>query len=75
MTDYAVIAAVGTLAIIVLTELVAAALPVIIVIATVPPHEREELAKLLAACDSSRKLRLWPALRIAVRARRDEAMR
>ena len=46
MTGYVVIAAVGALAILVLTELVAAALPVVIVIAMVPPEEREGLAKL-----------------------------
>jgi hypothetical protein len=73
VTDYVVIVAVGALALLVLTELVAAALPVLIVIAMVPPEEREGLAKLLAACDSSRKLRLWRALRLAVRARREEA--
>jgi hypothetical protein len=75
VTGYVVIAAVGALAILVLTELVAAALPVVIVIAMVPPEEREGLAKLLATCDSSRKLRLWPALRVAVRAQREEARR
>jgi hypothetical protein len=73
VTDYLVIVAVGALAVLVLTELVAAALPVVIVIAMVPPEERDGLAKLLAACDSSRKLRLWPALRLAVRARREES--
>lgn len=75
MTEYVVIVAVGALAVVVLTELLAAALPVVIVIAMVPPEEREGLAKLLAACDSSRKLRLWPALRLAVRTRRAEARR
>jgi hypothetical protein len=73
MTGHLVIVAVAALAILVLTELLAAALPVVIVIAMVPPEEREGLAKLLAACDSSRRLRLWPALRLAVRARREEA--
>jgi hypothetical protein len=75
MTGYLVIIAVGALLVLVLTELVAAALPVVIVIATVPPQERADLARLLAACDSSRRLRLWPALRAAVRARREEARR
>lgn len=72
MTDYTIIVAVGALALIILTELVAAALPMVIVIAMVPPEEREALARLLAVCDHSRKLRLWPALRMAVRARRGE---
>lgn len=71
MTGYIAIVAVGALMILVLTELVAAALPVLIVIAMVPPEEREGLARLLAACDSSRRLRLWPTLRLAVRARRE----
>jgi hypothetical protein len=75
VTGYFVIAAVGALAVLVVTELVAAALPVVIIIAMVPPEEREGLARLVAACDSSRKLRLWPALRLAVRARRREAER
>ena len=75
MTDYMVFVVLGALAVLILTELVAATLPVLIVIATVPPEEREGLAKLLAACDSSRRLRLWPALRLAVRARRAEARR
>jgi hypothetical protein len=75
MTGYLVIFVVGALFVLILTELVAAALPVIIVIAVVPPEEREGLARLLAACDSSRKLRLWPALRAAVQARREQALR
>jgi hypothetical protein len=75
MTDNLVIIVVGVLLVLILTELVAAALPVVIIIAAVPPEEREGLARLLAACDSSRKLRLWPALRAAVQARREEAQR
>ncbi|MFI5909553.1 hypothetical protein [Dactylosporangium sp. NPDC051541] len=75
MTVYAVIiAGVAVLALIV-TELVAAALPVLIVITFVPPEEREALARLLAAVDSSRRFRLWSALRLAVRERRREAAR
>jgi hypothetical protein len=70
MTVSLVIVAMGALMVLILTELVAATLPVVIVIAMVPPEEREGLAKLLATADSSRKLRLWKALRIAVRDRR-----
>jgi hypothetical protein len=70
MTSHLVVVAAGALFVIILTELIAAALPVVIVIALVPPEQREALARLLAVCDSSRKLRLWKALRIAVRARR-----
>jgi hypothetical protein len=70
MTSHLVVVAAGALFVLILTELIAASLPLIIVIALVPPEEREALAKVLAACDSTRKLRLWKALRIAVRARR-----
>lgn len=55
---------------VVVSELVAAAIPMIIVITLVPPHERADLARVLAAADSSRRLRLWPALRLATTARR-----
>lgn len=59
--------------VIVLTEIIAAAVPLLIVITLVPAHERQELAGLLAACDSSRKLRFWTALDVAVKARRMRA--
>jgi hypothetical protein len=76
MTDLAVLAAVASLvALFVFAEIVAAVLPVIIVVALVPPAERDSLARLVAACDSSPKLRIWPALRLAVRARRAAAAR
>ncbi|MEU4690331.1 hypothetical protein [Actinoplanes sp. NPDC023714] len=75
MTGFLVIVAVVALAIIVVVELVSAVLPMVIVIAMVPPHERDGLARLLAVCDSSRRLRLWPALRLAVQARREELRR
>ncbi|WP_328459667.1 hypothetical protein OHA21_27715 [Actinoplanes sp. NBC_00393] len=58
-----------------LVELVSAALPLLIVITLVPPAQRRELAFLLAVADSSSRLRLWPALRAAVAARRDELNR
>ncbi|MDP9794394.1 hypothetical protein J2S43_002906 [Catenuloplanes nepalensis] len=51
-------------------ELAAATLPLLIVVTLVPPGERRELAEVLAAVDHGRRLRLWPALRAAVRARR-----
>lgn len=73
MNDFAVLAAVAALVMLfVLAEIAAAVLPVIIVVALVPPEERDGLAKVIAACDSSRKLRVWPALRLAVTARRAE---
>jgi hypothetical protein len=75
VNDYLVIVTLGMLGVLILTELVAAALPMVIVIALVPPEEREGLATLLAACDSSRKLRLWPTLRLAVLRRRHELRR
>ncbi|GAA0934753.1 hypothetical protein [Virgisporangium aurantiacum] len=56
--------------VVVALEMLTAVLPLIIVIAFVPPGERADLAELLAAADSSPKLRLWPALNAAVVARR-----
>lgn len=76
MSSLAVVATVaGLLVLILVVELIAAVVPLIIVVALVPPHERETLAQLLAAMDSSRRLRLWPALRLAVAARRLERSR
>jgi hypothetical protein len=76
MNSLAVLAGVaGTLLVIVVAEVLAAVLPLIIVLTFVPPEQRDPLARLLAACDSSRRLRLWPALRVAVRARRAERQR
>jgi len=54
-------------------EAIAAVLPLLIVLTLVPPQERGAVAELLAAVDSSRRLRLWPALRAAVAARRTAA--
>jgi hypothetical protein len=76
VTDFVVLAAVAALVMLfVLAEIVAAVLPVIIVVALVPPEEREGLAKVIAACDSSRRLRVWSALRLAVTARRADRHR
>jgi hypothetical protein len=70
MNSFAVLAAVaGTLLFIVFAEVVAAVLPLVIVLTFVPHEERADLARLLATCDSSRRLRFWSALRTAVRAR------
>lgn len=70
MSGLAVFAVVTALVfLVIMVELAAAALPMIIVLMFVPPEERPGLARLLAAIDSSRRLRLWPALRAAVRAR------
>jgi hypothetical protein len=57
---------------VVLSELAAAVLPLIIVLTCVPERERDALARVLAAVDSSRRLRVWPALRLAVALRRQE---
>jgi hypothetical protein len=65
-----VFAVAGVVVIVVLTEVAAAALPILIVVLLVPPEERADLAELIAATDSSRRLRFWPALRVAVAARR-----
>jgi hypothetical protein len=58
--------------VLVLSEIVAAVLPLIIVLTCVPERERDTLARVLAALDSSRRLRVWPALRLAVALRRQE---
>jgi len=58
-----------------LVELLAAVVPLLIVVSLVPPEERAGLAELIATVDSRRRLRLWPALRLAVRARRSRAAR
>jgi hypothetical protein len=70
MNGIVALVAAAVVVLIVLLELTAAALPLIIVVTLVPPHERPQLAELLASIDSSRRLRLWPALRAAVAARR-----
>jgi hypothetical protein len=71
MNDLVVVAAVAALVVlIVMVELAAAVLPVLIVVTMVPPGERQGLAELMAAADSSRRLRVWSALRLAVAARR-----
>lgn len=71
MSSLAVFATVAALLFLfIVVELVAAIAPLIIVVTLVPPEEREGLAQLLAAADSSRRLRLWRALRLAVAARR-----
>ncbi len=76
MRDAWVVVFVGAVALVVaVSELLAAVLPVLVVIMLVPPKERADLAALLAATDSSRRLRLWPALRLAVRARRARTAR
>jgi putative exporter of polyketide antibiotics len=67
-----VLAVVGLVLVVIAAEIIAAVLPILIVITLVPPEERPALAELLAAADSSRRLRLWTALRVAVKARRTE---
>ena len=59
-------------ALVVLSEIVAAVIPLVIVLTCVPVRERDSLARVLAALDSSRRLRLWSALRLAVTLRRQE---
>ncbi|WP_127504052.1 hypothetical protein [Actinoplanes solisilvae] len=56
----------------VLSEIAAAVIPLIIVLTCVPERDRESLARVLAALDSSRRLRMWPALRLAATLRRQE---
>ncbi|MFI1995553.1 hypothetical protein [Actinoplanes sp. NPDC020271] len=52
------------------TELLLAILPLLLVITLVPPHERPDLAAVLAAADKSPRWRFWAELRTAVAARR-----
>jgi hypothetical protein len=73
MSTLLAVGIVGVLiALIILTELLAATLPLLLVVTMVPPHERAQLAELLAAADHSRRLRFWPALRTATAARRHQ---
>lgn len=51
-------------------ELLSAVVPLLLVIAFVAPEDRPALAAVLAAADSSHRLRFWPALQAAVAARR-----
>lgn len=76
MVSVTVLVAVAlTVLVIVVAEVLAAVLPLVIVLMFVPPEQRDSLAHLLAACDNSRRLRFWPALRVAVRARRGRRRR
>jgi hypothetical protein len=76
VADAWVVVFVGAVALAVaVSELLAAVLPLLVLVLLVPPEERAELAALVAATDSSRRLRLWPALRVAVLARRARAGR
>jgi hypothetical protein len=76
MDKFAVPAIVALLVVLfILTEIASAVLPLLIVIAFVPTGDRDALAQVVAACDTSRKLRIWPALRLAVALRRQEQQR
>jgi hypothetical protein len=66
MTGTIVVAVAATLLLCVVFELLAAVLPLILVLTLVRPEERRTLADLLAAADCSHRLRLWSALRRAV---------
>ena len=57
---------------VVVVELAAAVLPLVIILTFVPPGERAALTELIAATDSSRRLRIGRALRLAVEMRRVE---
>lgn len=75
MSSTLVVVALGCLMFIVITEVVVAIVPLLLVLALVPRDERRELAEVLAALDSRRRLRLWPTLRYAVNARRKHLSR
>jgi hypothetical protein len=68
--EIVVLAVAATIVVIVGLEMLAAVLPLLIVVLFVPHCERAALAELLAAADSSPKLRLWPAVHAAAVARR-----
>jgi putative exporter of polyketide antibiotics len=70
MTGPLVLVAIAVVALFIVSELIVAVLPVVIIVAMVPPEERKGLAEVLAAADSRRRLRLWRALRVAASARR-----
>jgi hypothetical protein len=72
MRDILLVAIVATTVVSIgLIELIAAVVPLVLVVLMVPPEQRQDLATVIAAADSSHRLRLWPALRIAVRVRRN----
>ena len=70
-----VLAAAAVVVVVVALEALAAVLPLLIVVVFVPPHERAALAQVLAAVDSSPRLRLLPALNAAVAVRRRQLHR
>jgi hypothetical protein len=55
---------------VVMVELVAAVLPLVVVLVWVPPEERPALAAVMTATRGSRRLTVWSALRL-VAARRN----
>jgi hypothetical protein len=57
---------------VVTVELLAAVLPLLVVLAFVPPNERPALVEVMAATDGSRRLRLWSALRLVMARRGTE---
>jgi hypothetical protein len=69
-TQFLVVLIILVLPVIAILEVLAAALPLLIIVLYVPAEDRLALATLLAAADSSPRIRLWPALRLAVIARR-----
>jgi hypothetical protein len=76
MNGFVVAAVIAVLImLVVLSEIAAATLPLVIIMTLVPPDQRHGLAELIAAADSSRRLRLWPALRVSVAARRRDLQR
>jgi hypothetical protein len=67
-----IVAVVAILVVCVLmVEIAAAIAPILIILTLVPREDRAGLAHLLAQVDSSRRLRLWPALRAATARRRE----
>ncbi|MEV0715861.1 hypothetical protein [Asanoa sp. NPDC050611] len=71
MTDIAIIAAVAAfVGVVVLVELASAVLPLVIILACVPPHERPVLLELVAATGGGGRLRVFRTLRLVGATRR-----
>lgn len=54
----------GFVAFVMLVELLAAVLPLVVVLVWVPPEERQALAAVVAAASGRRRLTCWSALRL-----------
>jgi hypothetical protein len=70
-TLFAIVAVAALVIVVAVSEVTSAVLPTLIVILLVPPEQRAELTALVDATrDRSRRLRVFPVLRIGVIARK-----